>query len=607
MNKLYTLLLLLNVFILSNNSFALDAPTVSATAKGPNQINLSWSGVANPGYGYKVEIQSSGDSRYSSWTDYTATLKNGFGYLPYWVTEGHYLDRSDGSGTTSSTCITPSTACGTRAQLMVFGLKYGTTYNFRVRSYGKNDAGVASYSSYSTTASATTTTPSVIRHVKQGGTGDGTSEANAWGSLGSANGVAAGTLVIVHGGTLSATTLNPSNNGTQASRIVYQADPGESVILTAPSGTMINIARSYIVVDGFTMQDPNGTSDSIVSVGGNRNSIANTTLDGPAPTYSGYTPWIAGSYNVFENNYWREYGTMDGSNGSIMNILGNYNVISNDHHEKGGHDGFVTRGDWNFVANTLFDGGWGMGFELLYSGSDRANFNLVEGCVIANVAKAGSPYVAGYKPALEISADYNVVRRNVLKLGRDHGMEINSGSQYANYNLVYNNVIYKFDQGGLWYMTGAIDHNTFANNIVYSNAENFTYGCNHTQIMLRNTRTGSVHHHNLFLAKWGGVEYPLSQVIYDESTSACRSLAQQEAVEPTLFYSNYTVTPNFINESDNEFHLKSVSGLIGIGIAITDDYWGTTGETDIGAYKYYSDSSSVVTLSSPNNLKILLQ
>ena len=44
-------------------------PVVTATAKGPNQINLKWAAVPNPGYGYIVEIQSSADSRHSSFTE----------------------------------------------------------------------------------------------------------------------------------------------------------------------------------------------------------------------------------------------------------------------------------------------------------------------------------------------------------------------------------------------------------------------------------------------------------------------------------------------------------------------------------------------------------
>ena len=44
-------------------------PAISAQAKGPNQINLTWAAVSEPGYGYLVEIQSAADSRYASWTE----------------------------------------------------------------------------------------------------------------------------------------------------------------------------------------------------------------------------------------------------------------------------------------------------------------------------------------------------------------------------------------------------------------------------------------------------------------------------------------------------------------------------------------------------------
>src|SRR5438067_597928 len=47
----------------------LGVPAIAATAKGPNQINLTWQAVSNPGYGYLVEIQSPADSRYSSWKE----------------------------------------------------------------------------------------------------------------------------------------------------------------------------------------------------------------------------------------------------------------------------------------------------------------------------------------------------------------------------------------------------------------------------------------------------------------------------------------------------------------------------------------------------------
>ena len=52
--------------LLHGQANALGTPTLTATAKGPDQINLTWPRVTNPGYGYIVEIQSTADTRYSS-------------------------------------------------------------------------------------------------------------------------------------------------------------------------------------------------------------------------------------------------------------------------------------------------------------------------------------------------------------------------------------------------------------------------------------------------------------------------------------------------------------------------------------------------------------
>src|SRR5215472_4262043 len=119
----------------------LGVPVVAAISKGPNQINLTWTGVPNPGYGYLVEIQSAADSRYSGWQevkpipvasgytcDNTVVIRGGTcnisdpsgvhvynpptNGIPYWVTEANYIDPQD----------------GTAAQFIAAGLKPNTTY-----------------------------------------------------------------------------------------------------------------------------------------------------------------------------------------------------------------------------------------------------------------------------------------------------------------------------------------------------------------------------------------------------------------------------------------------------------------------------------------------
>ena len=147
---------------LQAQSSSLQPPAITATAKGPNQINLTWSASTNAGYGYLVEIQSPSDARYSSWTELkpipaaagyvcsTSVVINGAvciisdstgqhvytpptNGVPYWVTESTYIDPQDGSP----------------AQFIAAGLAPETDYSFRVRTYSGNTN--PTFSSYSNT------------------------------------------------------------------------------------------------------------------------------------------------------------------------------------------------------------------------------------------------------------------------------------------------------------------------------------------------------------------------------------------------------------------------------------------------------------------------
>ena len=73
--------------------------TITATAKGPDQINLTWPPVANPGYGYLVKIQSDGDSHYTSWTELDPMpAAGGFTCDPTVVWPGGICNISDPTG-----------------------------------------------------------------------------------------------------------------------------------------------------------------------------------------------------------------------------------------------------------------------------------------------------------------------------------------------------------------------------------------------------------------------------------------------------------------------------------------------------------------------------
>ena len=98
---------------------------------------------------------------------------------------------------------------------------------------------------------------------------------------------------------------------------------------------------------------------------------------------------------------------------------------------------------------------------------------------------------------------------------------------------------------------------------------------------------------NSILQQTTGVDDPTKQimaVLGDNNYTVASAIS----TFPTYFSStNITTTPNFIDEGNAEFHLKSTSGLIGQGVSVTDTAWGTIGQTDLGAYKYYPIGSMI--------------
>src|SRR6185295_2821944 len=152
---------------LKAQAIVVEAPSIIAIAKGPNQINLVWPTLQGRHDGYLVEIKSSGDDRYLEWTELQPIAKAG-GYtcdssivyrggtckisdptgshvynpptngIPYWVTDRNDADPQDGSP----------------AQFIVWSLKPAVQYTFRVRTY--SGTRTPRYGSYSNTATATT-------------------------------------------------------------------------------------------------------------------------------------------------------------------------------------------------------------------------------------------------------------------------------------------------------------------------------------------------------------------------------------------------------------------------------------------------------------------
>lgn len=588
----------------------LGVPAVTATAKGPNQINLTWLAVANPGYGYVVEVQSGGDSRYSSWQelrpippasgfqcdntvrirDATCNISDPSGAhvynpvsngVPYWVTESTYLDPQDGSA----------------AQFIVAGLKPDTSYQFRVRTYSGDRSPV--HGGYSNIATAATA-KYVMRYVSTNGndSNNGADELHAWRTLAFASrSLACGQVLIVKGGAYPNDQINMRQTCTAAAKAVVLVNPGETASITSvPQGAehTVVLAGSYLVVDGLTSASSslqNGDYD--ITVEGSHNAVLNVeTHPTVVPTFKGGVR-LHGDHNLLYHSYLHDAGSPDakqnpsGGSGFVLAVEGNRangNVIWSNHLSRGGHDVSLCIRDCsnNRWLNNIMDGGWGMGWEAI-QGSQH---NLVEGNFIKDVGQL----VAFYKPAIEVSEANNTVRRNVIVNAKYNAFEVSAlhGNSSAVNTLIYNNTIYKpgtclfgSHNGGV----AAYDNGVFANNICYA----FTGVA--TDIYLPNAKSQITYNDILALDADGRPNPEKRTIIWNHEAEGDfqypRTLAQAEKSYNPPFSHNkgLDVVPQFVDESRFDFHLAPDSRLRGAGTRIQDTQWGfPEGKVDLGAF-----------------------
>ncbi len=588
--------------------------TLSATAKGPDQINLTWPAVSNPGYGYLVEIQSDGDSRYSSWTEIepipqaagftcdssvmhngaACTLSDPTGIhvynppnhgVPYWVTDANYTDPMDGSP----------------AQMIAWGLKANTNYNFRVRTYTGNSSPV--YGPYSNTFNAAT--PRYVqRYVSLTGkdSNDGTAadDAHAWRSLAFASGkIACGQELIVMGGNYANDAIVMTQTCAAGNRAVVLVNPGDTATITSvPAGSnqSVTLNGSYLVIDGLKSSAAATQEGEYVGViNGNHNAFLNVEFHPPVVPSFCNGVGLYGDHNLLYHSYFHDYGSPDpnqnpgGNGGWVLAVYGHgaiSNLIWSNHLTRGGHDESLCKGGCsnNRWLNNVMDGGWGQAWGAVFAEGVVSEHNLIEGNVMKNIGRL----VSFYKPAIQLSQGNNTVRRNVV-IHPTVALEESwlYGGTAAN-NLVYNNVFYSVYEcffqshnNGV----AAYDNDVYSNNICYKteNLATDIYLNNQTNQISNNTFVnvddkGKPAKDQAFIT-WnhdaqGDFQYPKSISFADKNYNP-------------PFHNNkfLAVNPKFADEANSDFHLTVGSLLLGAGTAILDPDWGSpVGPVDLGPY-----------------------
>jgi tetratricopeptide (TPR) repeat protein len=593
---------------------ALGTPVIAAHAKGPNQINLTWPAVADAGYGYLVEIQSSGDNRYSTWTE-LEPIPRASGYTcdgsivargarcnisdpagvqvynppnrgaPYWVTEAQYSDPQD----------------GTPAQFIAWGLKPHTTYQFRVRSYSGSTSPV--FGAYSNTASATTA-DYAVRYVstqgKDANDGRGPDSAHAWRTLAHATAaIGCGQVLMVMGGSYATDEVRMSQRCSAAAKAVVQVNPGEIATLVsqpANSPHAMVLAGDYLVIDGLAVASPGTPAGEYdAQIDGNHNALFNVDFHPPVIPSFKFGVVIGGANNLVYHSYLHDYGSPDagqnpdGGGGFVLALLGygaTGNAIWSNHLTRGGHDESLCKSGcrYNRWLNNVMDGGWGQGWIGVY-GRGPADHNLVEGNIVKGVGQL-SPV---YKPAIQVSGAYNTVRRNVVVSTKSWGLEVSSfDGGTASYNLIYNNVFY--DSGGCYFQSSSRGIKAYSN-VVYAN--NICYKVQDVafRIYLGNTTNRNLSNDILSVDAAGRPQPERAFVIWNQLGGGTyenpKSIGEADRGYDPVFSRNQalSVAPGFADEKNFDFHLRQGSPLVAAGFAIADAEWGSTaGPADLGAF-----------------------
>jgi hypothetical protein len=599
------------VLLAAHASAQSSMPQITAHVKGPDQVNLTWAAAADPGYGYLVEVQADADGRYTAWTE-LQPIPTAAGYIcdstvvhrggrcivsdpggthvynpptrgiPYWVTEATYIDPRDDSP----------------AQFIAWGLKPNTEYHFRVRTYsGGASLTYGAYSNVSTVRTAAYSARYVSLTGNDANDGKAADRAHAWRTLAHASAaLQCGEVLIIAGGTYANDVIRMPQNCSAAARAVLLVNEGETATLTSqPAGAAhaIELSGSYLVIDGLALASP-GTAEGEydVEIRGHHNALLNVDFHPPTVPSFKWGTVVYGAYNLIYRCYMHDYGSPDpaqneNGNGGFVLVVSDggavRNVIWSNHLTRGGHDeSLCHRGcHENRWLNNVMDGGWGQGF-LAGSGPGR---NLFEGNVIKSVGQL-VPY---YKPAIQISAPENTVRRNVVINSRTWAIEMGSFSgDGASGNLIYNNTIY--NPGGCYFQSSSRGYRAYyfdmlANNICYRMHDRVS------RIYLGNVTNRVVNNSFLFtdgagralpeqpLVEWnqlGGPQFENPKTI----SAADRSYAPVFARNAPL-----SLPPAFIDEAHFDFHLSAASPLLDAGLPISDLLYGSTaGAVDPGAF-----------------------
>ncbi|HDZ00133.1 MAG TPA: hypothetical protein ENH52_01530 [Nitrospirae bacterium] len=338
----------------------------------------------------------------------------------------------------------------------------------------------------------------------------------------------AGDIINLQGGVYN-TKINPTNSGTSGNMITYQANTGETPVITGLGTYDFGISltqNDYIKIDGITIKNVFGWAS--IRDNSNYNEIVNCTFtdDDGIVTGKGIHIWgqctggtpnnCHSTNNWVHNNSFSRNGWVTEScddEGGVMYIgsiasddaESNYNTVEDNIFSAGGHHLLEISTKYNVVRNNVFHNeGWMIDPGNCVWGTSPRNgkygnrnlsinnwhdtnglFTLVENNRTGHTAFASD---GGMDGGITISAQKNIVRYNFVYHTETLGIYFKDGAGDADAmdNRVYNNTIYNSGQDsqiypdawtgygdkdwriGVYMVVSSLTGNILMNNIVYN-------------------------------------------------------------------------------------------------------------------------------------------
>jgi parallel beta-helix repeat protein len=375
----------------------------------------------------------------------------------------------------------------------------------------------------------------------------------------------AGDRVVLRGGSFTE-KLIPLASGDAGRPIAFEADDGESVVLTGTSGPAILLdSVAYITIEGLSVED----TQWLEAVDAHHVEVRGCTfLRTPASGTTGNLRFVSSHHNRIIDN------TITDGNDNLLLIDSDHNLVQGNTVTEGRHSLWGIRcGDYNIVRNNFFSNTQQKIGEVYDCGEDTSavphsfdstKYNLIEYNVFA---RASSYYSTSGGNGIQYAGQNGILRRNIFygcNVGL--GMQVYSDeAEYNQHNRVVHNVFYDNECAGIAPRSGGMN-NVYLNNILYRNRGMGAADCSGTspaQVVYRSPLGGLLFEGNVVRNQAEG-----ENVIQEEFGSSY-PLAYFETQYPSMFTGNLESEPGFVDANNHDFQLADSSLILDAVVFLT--------------------------------------